>query len=115
MHSIDLNYLQEIAGGDKEVIIEMLQLLIDESPKHVEDMQQHLSESAWDALGASAHSLKPMLLYVGLTDLNETVKIIEERSKKKDQLESLHGLISELAREYDEVVKALVATKEDLG
>lgn len=115
MIQIDLSYLEDITGGDKEVIIEMLQLLIDESPKHIQNIQQHLANSAWDELGASAHSLKPMMLYVGLTDLNKLVQTIEQYSKKREQLDELQDLVHQLDHDFQEVRNALVATKQELS
>lgn len=115
MIQINLNYLEDITAGDKEVIIEMLQLLIDESPKHIQNMQNHAANSAWDELGASAHTLKPMMLYIGLTDLHELVQTIEQRSKKQEHLDKIPDMVQELELEFQDVLEALVATKAELS
>jgi HPt (histidine-containing phosphotransfer) domain-containing protein len=40
MNAIDLNYLENMTGRDNEVMIEVINLLIEETPKHLNNIKK---------------------------------------------------------------------------
>jgi HPt (histidine-containing phosphotransfer) domain-containing protein len=115
MGKVDLSYLENITGGDNEVMIEMIDLMLSETPKHIEKIKQAHKEDSWKELGAESHKVKPMFLYVGLTALNEIAQNLEKYAKEAINLESIPGLIGDLEQGYLEVVDELKNKKEELS
>ena len=115
MGKIDLSYLENITGSNNEVMIEMIDLMLTETPKHIAKIKQAHEEENWKDLGAESHKLKPMFLYVGLTSLNETAQDLEKYGKQADHLHLIPNLIDELEHGYLEVVEELESKKLELS
>lgn len=115
MNIIDLSYLEDLTDGDNEVMIEMITLLIEETPKHLDTIKQAQDEEDWPKLRSEAHKIKPMFLYVGLNELNEICKELEDNANNKTNLESNPELISRLVAGYNEVTDDLKRKVEELS
>jgi|AntRauTorcE11898_2_1112593.scaffolds.fasta_scaffold77688_1 HPt (histidine-containing phosphotransfer) domain-containing protein len=115
MSAIDLSYLEDLTGGDNEVMKEMIELLIEETPKHLENIKAAQNEKNWSGLRAEAHKIKPMFLYVGLIELNELCKQIEENAKNIQDINSTKELIAKLESGYNEVAKDLKLKASELS
>ncbi|MBO6585670.1 MAG: Hpt domain-containing protein [Gracilimonas sp.] len=115
MGKIDLSYLENITGGDNEVMVEMIDLMLSETPKHIDKIKKAHQEEHWKELGAESHKLKPMFLYVGLTALNEIAQDLEKFGKETINLKSIPGLIDQLEQGYLEVVDDLKNKKQELS
>ncbi|MEX0723268.1 MAG: Hpt domain-containing protein [Gracilimonas sp.] len=103
MSTIDLSYLEDMTGGDNEVMKEMIDLLIEETPKHLEKIKGAYRDRNWTALRAEAHKVKPMFLYVGLIELNEFCKQIEENANNAQDLDDMQELIDKLESGFDDI------------
>ncbi len=115
MGKIDLSYLENITGGDNEVMVEMIDLMLAETPKHIDKIKQSYKKENWRELRAESHKLKPMFLYVGLTALNEIAQDLEKYAKETTHLELIPQLINELEKGYLEVTDELKNKKEELS
>lgn len=87
---INLDYLNEMSGGDRNMILEMISIYIMEVPGYVSRMQEYLECGNTEALGKLAHKAKASASIMGATklaeDLRELEKITEDNSKAH-----LHG------------------------
>lgn len=115
MNVIDLSYLEDMTGGDNEVMIEMINLLIEETPKHLDNIKKAQDSENWTQLRSEAHKVKPMFLYVGLTELNEICKELEDNAKNKSDLESNSELITRLDTGFNDVVGDLKRKVDELA
>ncbi len=107
MANIDLSYLENITSGDNEVIVEMIELFLEETPKHLKQIETLYNQKEWQQMGAEAHKVKPMFLYVGLIRLNNIAQELENNGKKAQNLKTVPELIQELKNGYDEVKEEL--------
>jgi len=65
MASIDLTYLNEISGGDKEFIAEMIETFLEETPKDIAELEKLLATENWAGIGLVAHKLKSSIKMFG--------------------------------------------------
>lgn len=114
MGNVDLSYLENITDGDNGVIVEMIELFLEETPKHIENIKTYYNQEQWQQLGAEAHKVKPMFLYVGLSDLNEACQKLEDYGKKAHHLDTIPALIHQLKEGYQEVASELEDRKAEL-
>lgn len=77
MSQIDLTYLNTMAGGDEEIIQEMIILFIEQVPEFIENFKKHLKEKDYIALGKEAHKAKSSVLIMGMTDLATDLKNLQ--------------------------------------
>lgn len=89
MVDIDLTYLNEISGGDKEFIDEMIQTFLEETPKELVIMEQQLATTDWVELSKTAHKLKSSIKMFGMNELRDEVLHIEQSGKNSENLDTL--------------------------
>ena len=81
---VDISFLESFTKGDKNKMRRYIQMYLDISPTIFEKMKLALETSNWESLKINAHSLKPQVDYMGITDLKKClVKIEEEIDRKK--------------------------------
>jgi HPt (histidine-containing phosphotransfer) domain-containing protein len=115
MDTIDLSYLEDITGGDKEIMVEMITLLLEETPTHLQTIASSFAHKNWQQLASASHKIKPMLLYVGLTDLSDITKELEAIGKSEEGIEKLPGLISRLQTGFKAVIGDLQEKVRELS
>jgi HPt (histidine-containing phosphotransfer) domain-containing protein len=115
MGKIDLTYLENITDGENEIMVEMIDLMLDETPKHFKNLNKALEAENWSDLSSESHKLKPMFLYVGLTELSEISKDLENYGKHARNLEAIPELIEKLEAGFNEVVPDLKEKKAQLS
>lgn len=112
---VNLTYLEQITDGDREMLLEMLDLFIRDIPIHMKKIQDSYSASNFEEIRREAHKMKPTLQYVGLTGMSEKIKELEQLAKSKENLNKLSNLIDELQDASNICVPALVAKKAELS
>lgn len=100
---IDLSYLEEVTGGSTDLIKEMLELFLSETPQQIQSIQEKCRLKEWQSVSAEAHKLKPTFLYVGLKDANEKLVKIEHGARNNQNLDELIELINLVEEEFNNV------------
>ncbi|MFP8487619.1 Hpt domain-containing protein [Gracilimonas sp. Q87] len=114
MGKIDLSYLENMSGGDNAIIIEMIELFINQTPQHLQNLMKANENKEWNNVASEAHKVKPTMLYVGLSDLNLVCKKIEDNAKGNQDVEISNNLIDQLVSGYKEITGDLETKIEEL-
>lgn len=93
---VDLTYLNEIAGGDSEFMIDMIDIFLEQTPVYTEQLIAALNDKDWKTVGDIAHKIKPTLAFMGANRANEQMALIEQNARTESNLE-------DIAREFAEV------------
>ena len=101
-----LESLLDMLGDDQEVLAEIINCYLDESPKIVTAIQTSVSNQDADSLGKAAHSFKSSSASVGAINLSELCVQLESKGKIGD-LEGVLELVSQMSDEYAQVEIAL--------
>ncbi len=115
MLKLDLSYLEDITGGDGDVMLEMINLFIDDIPQQILEIKKAVEDNDLKAVAANAHKLKPTLQYVGLSDAHEIVKELEHIGKTGENVSEMNSLFTKLECKGDEFIPALKAYADTLG
>lgn len=91
----DLSYLQDIAMGDQEIVIETTEAFLDDAPQLLDQIHSHFANQEWEKLHKQAHKIKPSLQYMGMNRAWELIKDIEEQAKTENISDDLEGKIEE--------------------
>ncbi len=111
---VNLSYLEDITGGDTTVIIEMLDLFIQDIPKHTSNMVSYFQEGKLLDVAREAHMLKPTVQYVGLFQLYEDLKELEALARKEFNVDRISELLESIKSEAKISVPALKAKRAEL-
>lgn len=111
MNRIDLSYLEEITGGDNEMMLEMLDLFISDIPTHVQNIRSYANDGKLIEMGKEAHKVKPTMQYIGLGDMLELVKTLETYGKNEESDKDIDSLVSQLEIKTEEILPMLEEKK----
>ncbi len=111
MSKLDLTYLTEISGGDKNFIREMLELFVVTTGSEAEQYDALLANSEYERLGSLAHKMKAPIQMLGANELFETIRKLETYGKERSNLDQIPVLIekvkSEISLLKEEIVERL--------
>ena len=66
-------------------------------PTQLETMSTHLQNGNYDGLRATAHGLKPQIIYMGIKKGEDLVKAIENNAGNKTEVDKLPGMMNEFS------------------
>ncbi|MEO0896135.1 MAG: Hpt domain-containing protein [Bacteroidota bacterium] len=92
---LDFEQLRALTGDDPEFMLEILEIIEDQSPEVLSTMKTQLELGEYKNLSATAHKYKSSINILGNLELNRLVKDIELKSKTSDGISDLNGLMSE--------------------
>ncbi len=111
---IDLSYLEEIANGNTDFIIEMIDLFLQQAPESLALISDKINKKEFNAVGNTAHKLKPTFAMIGVLAGRELAERIEKSSRGAYELELLPELVEELTTIATMSVEKLNRKKQDL-
>lgn len=116
MAYLNLSYLEEITDGDPEVMIEMIQLFLEQTPPQLENIRKSIEEGDHKVARTDAHRIKPTFQYVGLMDLKEVMEEIEDRlTEEPDENEEILNMLERVEAGFKEVIPQLENRKKILS
>ena len=81
---VDLTYLYKRTKANPELMMEMIELYLEQTPSLISNMKQSLSDKDWDSLYTSVHKIIPSFSIMGIhKDFEEIAKKIQEYSQHK--------------------------------
>ncbi len=113
---VNLNYLNEISGGDKQFIKDMLVMFNQTTAKEVVGFDQLLVEENYTAIGSLAHKIKAPVQMICQSTLPEHVRNLEKLGKEASQIDQIPVLIQLIKSEMEllviEIEKTLPTIEE---
>jgi CheY-like chemotaxis protein len=70
--------------GDKQLLHEILQIFLEESPRQLADLKQAVTEANADLLEKTAHRLKGELSYLGMATASQKANTLEQMGRERD-------------------------------
>lgn len=93
---LNLDYLRSLAGNDNEILIVMIETLIDELPDELETLINSKKTGDWEVLKRTAHKFKSTCAYMGMEDMVEIARNIENLLWKEESSEFLDNWVATL-------------------
>lgn len=80
MTYINLNYLRTITDEEQPIIRMMLEMFLEQIPEFIQNMNRMYQSGDYIALGREAHKAKSSLQIMGMTDLENDMKILIQKT-----------------------------------
>ena len=106
---MDIRELAESIGLDEDEYLEMLQLFIESGGDDLAGLEAAIAEGNAAVAHESAHSLKGSSGSLGLAQLFELSRTIDDRCRE-GLLDGLDAMVSRLREEYDFLIDAVAKT-----
>lgn len=111
---IDLSYLNEIAGGDAEFMIDMIDIFIEQTPVYTDQLIDAVNAKDWKTVGDIAHKIKPTLAFMGVNKAKEQMASIEQKARTESNLDEIAGEFAEVKAVCESLYSGLEKVKIDL-
>jgi HPt (histidine-containing phosphotransfer) domain-containing protein len=111
---IDLSYLREMSGGNKELILEMISIFSSQVADFGKEMDQLLANGQYEALGKLAHKAKSSVSIMGLTDLAGRLKDLENSANEGKNVQLYSATVENFKKTTEEAVQELEIVKKNL-
>ena len=103
---LNLEQILDRLGGDEKLLQEVIQIFIDEAPKHLDTLRSALSQGDAEAVERIAHSLKGELGYLGISEVSQKSRELEELGREHD-LEQASRIFPSFEVEVSAIVAAM--------
>jgi CheY-like chemotaxis protein len=80
----DMGKTLEALGGDEKLLHEVIEIFLEEVPKHMASLRQAIAQSNARAIEQVAHTLKGELGYLGISGVSRKARELEEIGQKSD-------------------------------
>jgi signal transduction histidine kinase/DNA-binding response OmpR family regulator len=88
-HVLDMDYLHTISKGDVEFEKSMVKTFTEQMPGELLQLKNAIEEEDGPGMRSIAHNMKSTTSYMGLSGLSQLLEEIEEKSKKKGEIEKI--------------------------
>jgi len=96
---VDLTSLKSRTKGHPELMIEMIELYIGQTPFLIKEMKQGVHDKNWGSVYSAAHKMIPSFSIMGMhQDFEETAKKIQEYSGTIKHLEEVKTMVLQLEK-----------------
>ncbi len=104
--TVNLDYLNEMSGGDRELILEMINIFITEVPEYISRMSEALNTRNWDELEKLAHKSKASALIMGMHKLADDLRDLETDTREGKNVDLYPSYVEKIEQQF------IFATKE---
>jgi HPt (histidine-containing phosphotransfer) domain-containing protein len=77
MIALDMGSVLESLGGDRELLRDVLGMLLEELPRHMASLRQAIASGNADAIEKLAHSINGELSYLSLSEVSRNASDLE--------------------------------------
>jgi HPt (histidine-containing phosphotransfer) domain-containing protein len=107
MEMINLSYVKDVCGNDREIIAEMISIFRSQIPEFVGEMRSLLKNSQYNDLGLLAHKAKSSVAIMGMEDLAVELKRFELKARAGEDPDSYAGFIDRFERDTSVALREL--------
>ncbi len=93
----------EKLGGDEKLLQEVMEIFLEEAPKHISALQIALVQGSGEAVERAAHSLKGELGYLSMSELSSCALDLEEMGRNSD-LEGVSRLLPQFEADVSQLL-----------
>lgn len=112
--TINLEFLVKFTKGDKEKIRRYIAMYLVTTSQVIDEMEKFLKENNLENVRLKAHSMKPQVQYMGITDLTDILLQIEKIIVENGEREQLIKLINSAETINNQATKELKLYMDEL-
>ncbi|MDD2792932.1 MAG: response regulator [Sediminibacterium sp.] len=101
---LDLDMLNELAEGDNEYKITIMNMFLETMPETMQKMEEYLGVSDWENFYKTAHYAKSSLSVVKVPEMHKLAQAMERNARQQTSLETIPGMLN-LFKKYFEQAK----------
>jgi len=107
---LDFKQMLERLGGDEKLLHEVIEIFVDQAPRHMETLRSALAQGDAESVQKTAHSMKGELGYLGISEVTQKARELEELGRRHN-LEQAAQVFASFEREISAIVVAMRDTE----
>ncbi|MDF3076412.1 MAG: Hpt protein [Sphingobacteriaceae bacterium] len=112
--TLDLSYLNDVASGSTEFMIEMIDIFLEQTPGYFDTLTDAIRDKNWQIVADVAHKIKPTLAFMGVDKAKDDMQLIEHKARKQENLDSIEPEFTALKATCKNLFGQLETYKKDL-
>ena len=108
---ISLTYLHKEAGGNDDFVQKMVELFIQNTTTNLAILKKVTDNNNFTEAGKTAHKMAPSFRHLGLDDLADKLKKVEQLSLHKEENHSIPQLVEDIIKRTEKVLSLLAEEK----
>lgn len=92
----NLDFLKNFTKGDKEKMRRYVGMYLSSTPQVIQEMEEFLEAENFENVRLKAHSIKPQVQYMGITELSALLLQIENIIDQKEEMNQLPTMVSSI-------------------
>jgi HPt (histidine-containing phosphotransfer) domain-containing protein len=114
-HSLSLAYLQDIADGNAEFMIEMMDIFLKQTPAYLAEIDQALLVEDWRTVAEISHKIRPTFACIGADDTKDEMAKIETIARSGRDLEKIAPLFKHVQVASTTLFEKLLLLRKELA
>ncbi|MCK3685632.1 Hpt domain-containing protein [Maribellus sp. YY47] len=110
---INTSRIEELAAGDTEFYIEIIDIFLNQIPDFIDKMTTALEEKNWQLLAREAHTAKSSALTFGMEDTGVRLKQVQLLAEA-NELDTLPELVKKAISDLEAAIPELHELKNSL-
>ncbi len=112
--TVNLDYLKEMSGGDRELMLEMINIFITEVPEYINRLSNALNSRKWNELEKLAHKSKASALIMGIHKLADDLRKMETDTREGKNIDLYPSYVKKIETQFRIAAKELKEIAETL-
>ena len=114
----NLDFIRQMTKGDSKMIMEMVNVYLEETPKYINKIKQGISTMDWESIARASHSFLPSFATMGMDEeYTDMAKKINQYVEKKENFEKIKELLLKIEELFfqasEELEKELVILEKN--
>ncbi|WP_372776532.1 Hpt domain-containing protein [Mangrovibacterium sp.] len=110
----NLDYLNEVTGGDPEITKEFIEMFFEQIVEFKTGMRDYFAAKQYKELGELAHKAKSSVMTFGMNDLGVRLKQLQLKTQKLEGIETYESHVVEFENLMDQAKIELTETLEKI-
>lgn len=111
----DLTNLNEMLGGDKKAILQMVKIFLQATPESLNELNKCFQKNDLQGVSKLAHKLKSSVDIFSITDIKQDIRRLENITRDNISLDEVPELVEKINITLDEAIKQVEIEKETLN
>ena len=111
----DLTNLNEMLGGDKKAIFQMVKIFLQATPESLSELNKCFQKNDLDGVSKLAHKLKSSIDIFCINDIKQDIRRLENNTRDNINIDEVPQLVEKLNNILDNAIEQVREEKENLN
>lgn len=111
----DLNNLEEMLGGDKEAVFQMVKIFLQATPESLSELVRSYEKNDMNGVSRLAHKLKSSVDIFCVDDIKSDIRKLENNTREQINMDEVPGLVENINSILSAAIEQVREEKVILG